>query len=134
MKAKTLVFSLFFLFLWCILIEEATSSIQPDNTKINQRDESVLELTAQQQGLNKADVQITQEIRKRIVEDTSLSTYAHNIKVITKNGTVTLRGPVNSQGEKDKIEASAIRVAGVNSVSSEMQVMGSKPHPHVQGE
>ena len=93
-----------------------------DNTKTNQRDRSANEPTADQQKENRSDRDITQQIRQSIVKDKSLSTYAHNVKVITQNGQVTLKGPVQSEDEKKAIEAMAAEVAGENKVSSELNV------------
>jgi hyperosmotically inducible protein len=93
-----------------------------DNTKTNERDRSANEPTADQQKDNRSDRDITQQIRRSIVKDKSLSTYAHNVKVITQNGQVTLKGPVQSEDEKKAIEAKAVEVAGENKVSSELNV------------
>ena len=78
-----------------------------DNTKVNQRDRNKSEPTADQQKETPADRQLAQQIRKAIVKDKSLSTYGHNIKVITQNGMVTLKGPVKSEEEKQAVEAKA---------------------------
>ena len=76
--------------------------------------------------MNPADRAITQKIRKAIHEDTSLSTYAHNIKIITQNGKVTLRGPVRSEDEKTNLEAKAVSVAGQDNVTDQLEVAPSK--------
>src|SRR5690349_13153655 len=65
-----------------------------DNTKVNKRDRNKAEPTADQQTENRSDRDIAKDIRKAIVDDKSLSTYAHNVKVIVQNGSVTLKGPV----------------------------------------
>jgi hyperosmotically inducible periplasmic protein len=93
-----------------------------DNTKMNQRDGNPNEPTADQQQNNRSDRDITQQIRKAINEDKTLSTYAHNVKVITQNGQVTLKGPVRSDEEKRAIEAKAAAVAGDGKVTSELTV------------
>ena len=85
---------------------------QPDNTKANQRDRSATEATADQQKSNAADMKLTQTIRKSIMSDKSLSSYAHNIKIISQNGVVTLKGPVKSDAEKTAVVAKAVAVAG----------------------
>jgi hyperosmotically inducible periplasmic protein len=95
----------------------------PDNTKQNKDQTSP---TADQQKMNPADRAITQKIRKSIHQDTSLSTYAHNIKIITQDGKVTLRGPVRSEDEKSNIEAKAIAVAGQGNVTDQLEVAPSK--------
>ena len=69
---------------------------QPDNTKVNQRDRSSAEPTADQQKMNSSDQKLTASIRKSILDDKTLSTYAHNIKIISQDGTVTLKGPVST--------------------------------------
>jgi hyperosmotically inducible protein len=94
----------------------------PDNTKVNERDRSTNEPTADQQKENRSDRDITQQIRQSIMDDKSLSTYAHNVKVITQNGQVTLKGPVQSEEEKRTIEAKAAEVAGQNKVTSELNI------------
>ena len=85
---------------------------QPDNTKVNQRDRSATEATADQQKSNAADMKMTKTIRRSIMADKSLSTYAHNIQVISQNGVVTLKGPVKSDAEKTALVAKAVAVTG----------------------
>jgi hyperosmotically inducible periplasmic protein len=95
----------------------------PDNTKKNKDQTSP---TADQQKMNPTDRAITQKIRKAIHEDKSLSTYAHNIKIITQDGKVTLRGPVRSEEEKNNLQAKAVAVAGAENVTSQLEVAPSK--------
>src|SRR3979409_672266 len=97
-----------------------------DNTTVNQRDGNPNEPTADQQKNNLSDRDITKQIREAIVKDKSLSTYAHNVKIITQNGQVTLKGPVRSDQEKRAIEAKATEIVGENKVTSELDV---KPNP-----
>ena len=92
----------------------------PDNTKTNKTDAA--KPTADQQKQNKSDLAITQEIRQLVIKDKALSTYAHNVKIITQNGSVTLSGPVNSEEEKKSVEAKANQVAGATHVKSEIQI------------
>lgn len=101
----------------------AQDAQQPDNTKVN-KDQS--KPTADQQKVNPADRSITQQIRKAIHQDTTLSTYAHNVKVISQDGKVTLRGPVRSEDEKNNIEAKALAVAGQGNVTNELEVAPKK--------
>ncbi len=96
--------------------------VKPDNTRTNREGGQ----TADQQSMTKEDRQLTAQIRKSITEDKSLSTYAHNIKIISQNGTVTLRGPVRSEDEKAAVEAKAKAVAGVTSVNNELTVAPKK--------
>jgi hyperosmotically inducible periplasmic protein len=98
----------------------------PDNTKVNKRDRSSSERTADQAKETKNDREIMQKIRKAIVADKSLSTYAHNIKVISEHGKVTLKGPVNSAEERKNIEAKAVEVAGSGNVTNQISVKGDK--------
>ncbi|MGA9885604.1 MAG: BON domain-containing protein [Candidatus Acidiferrales bacterium] len=78
----------------------------PDNTRIN-KEERVP--TADEQGMSASDRGITQKSRKAIHEDKNFSTYAHNIKIITRNGEVILRGPVRSEDEKTELQAESGR-------------------------
>ena len=94
----------------------------PDNTKTNQRDRSVNAVTAEQQKENRTDRELARRIRRAIAKDKSLSTYAHNVKIITHDGQVTLKGPVRSEDEKRAIEAKATEVVGENKVTSELSV------------
>jgi hyperosmotically inducible protein len=84
----------------------------PDNSAVNKRDKDPGAVTADQQKTNSSDQNITAQIRKSIMADKTLSTYAHNIKVITQDGTVTLKGPVRSDDEVKTIVAKATDVAG----------------------
>ena len=95
---------------------------RPDNTTVNHRDRSENAVTADQQKNNKSDLKITQMIRKDIMADKNLSTYAHNVKIIAVDGKVTLRGPVRSEDEKSKIAVSATRVAGNDNVVNDLEI------------
>jgi hyperosmotically inducible protein len=94
----------------------------PDNTTVNQRDRDTSEATADQQKNSPSDRDLTKQIRQSIVSDKSLSTYAHNVKVITQNGQVTLKGPVRSDDEKRAVEAKATDIAGKDKVTSELAI------------
>lgn len=85
---------------------------KPDNTKVNERDRSAAEPTADQQKMNSSDQKLTASIRKSIMDDKSLSTYAHNIKIISQDGAVTLKGPVRSEDERKSIVSKANAVVG----------------------
>jgi osmotically-inducible protein OsmY len=95
----------------------------PDNTK---RNKDHTDPSADQQKMNPSDRAITQKIRKAIHEDNSLSTYAHNIKIITQDGKVTLRGPVRSEDEKSNLQAKAVEVAGQDNVTNQLEVAPPK--------
>src|SRR5262249_7889563 len=95
---------------------------QPDNTGRNKTDRDTNAKTPGDQSNTSPDVKITAEIRRAIMDDKSMSTNAQNCKVITDAGVVTLRGPVDSQTEKDAIEAKAKAIAGVTRVVNELEV------------
>jgi osmotically-inducible protein OsmY len=104
----------------------AQNSPAPDNTKVNKDDRAAGAPTADQAKNNKSDREIMKEIRKSIHEDTSLSTYGHNVKVIAQNGQVTLKGPVHSDDERKSIESKATEVAGAGKVTNQMTVKEEK--------
>jgi hyperosmotically inducible protein len=95
-----------------------------ENTSINQRDRDHQELTPMDQSNKPADLKITSDIRRAIVKDDRMSTDAKNIKIITVDGAVTLRGPVKTEQEKAAIEAEAVQLAGGN-VHNELEVAGN---------
>jgi hypothetical protein len=95
----------------------------PDNTKKNKDQTNP---TADQQKMNASDREFTQKIRKAINEDKSLSTYAHNIKIITQDGKVTLRGPVRSEDEKNNLQEKAVAVAGQENVTNQLEIAPPK--------
>jgi hyperosmotically inducible periplasmic protein len=99
------------------------SQTAPDNTGRNVRDRGGDTMTPVDQSNDKADLNLTQELRKAIMADDSLSTNAKNVKIITANGIVTLRGPVNTTQEKATIEAKAQSIAGANNVDSQLEII-----------
>src|ERR1700676_887810 len=99
-----------------------TDKAQPDNTKVNKRDRSKAEPTADQGKNNPSDREIMQKIRKAVMDDKSLSTYAHNVKIIAQDGKVTLKGPVRSEEEKQTIEKLATDVAGAGNVTDQITI------------
>jgi hyperosmotically inducible protein len=109
---------------WTLVGAQDTQSNppQPDNTRMNQRDRNSNEATADQQKMNPADHETTKQIRRAIEKDKSISTYGHNVKVITQNGMVTLKGPVRSEEEKKAIEAKAAEIAGPDHVTNQLDV------------
>jgi hyperosmotically inducible periplasmic protein len=92
----------------------------PDNTKVNQRDRSKAEPTADQGKNNLTDRELAQKVRKSLMDDKALSTYAHNVKVIAQGGKVTLKGPVRSDEEKQSVEQKAAEVAGASNVTNDL--------------
>ena len=98
------------------------TAVEPDNSGRNVRDRNDQTKTPGDQSENEADRTITQNIRQVITADDSLSTNAKNVKIITNDGTVTLRGPVKSEKEKAEIEAKAKQVAGVKRVDNQLEI------------
>jgi hyperosmotically inducible periplasmic protein len=99
----------------------------PDNTAVNRRDADMDRTkTPIDQNENQADINRTAEIRKRIVDTPDLSVNAQNAKVITANGKVTLRGPVNSEAEKDLLAKIAVAVAGEGNVDNQLEVAANR--------
>lgn len=103
-------------------IEEVAVPVKADNSGRNVRERSDTEKSALDQNENKADLEITRKIRQSIVTDRTLSTYAHNIKIMTQDGSVTLKGPVRTAEEKIAVEAKALEVAGQGKVVSQIEV------------
>jgi osmotically-inducible protein OsmY len=99
----------------------AANSDDKSNTALNARDRDGKEKTPIDQNENQADIDTTASIRKRVMAE-KLSTEAHNVKIITQNGQVTLRGPVKSEEEKESIEAVARDIAGAGNVESKLEV------------
>jgi hyperosmotically inducible periplasmic protein len=93
-----------------------------DNTGVNKRDRHDNALTPMDQGGSPEDLRITKEIRQAVVGASSLSFTAKNVKIITVNGKVTLRGPVGSESERMDVETMARRVAGPQQVDNQLEV------------
>lgn len=104
------------------MLAQDSQQAPADNTKQNKDQTSP---AADQQKMNPADRAITQKIRKAIHDDANLSMYAHNIKIITQDGKVTLRGPVRTEDEKNSLEAKAVSVAGQDNVTDLLAVAPS---------
>ena len=103
----------------------ADEKTKPDNTSINERDRSSETQTSGDQSNSSADLKITQAIRQALMKDNQLSMTAKNIKVVTANGQVTLRGPVKSAQEKAKIGQLAKSAAGGAQIDDQLEVKGS---------
>lgn len=96
----------------------------PDNTAANVRDRGGETLTPLDQSESEADRTLTQRVRQAVMADDSLSTTAKNVKIITANGVVTLRGPVENEQEKTNIAAKAQQIAGANKVENQLEIAG----------
>ena len=99
---------------------------KPDNTATNERDRSSETQTSGDQSNSKEDVNTTAAIRSAVVKDHSLSATAKNVKIITANGTVTLRGPVKTDAEKTKIAEIAQSAAGNAKIDNQLEVKASE--------
>lgn len=93
-----------------------------ENTKRNVRDKDDTTLTPEDQKETESDINVTANIRKAVTDDDSLSVNAHNAKIITRNGVVTLRGPVDSQAESMRLQQLAKQTPGVTRVDNQLEV------------
>ncbi len=97
-----------------------------DNTKTNERDRNNQTKTSGSQSNNADDVKLTAAIRRAVVGDHSLSMMAKNVKIITADGAVTLRGPVKNDAEKTKIGQLAASAASGVHIDNQLEVKASK--------
>jgi osmotically-inducible protein OsmY len=104
----------------------ASAQTAPDNTKVNKRDRAEGALTADQQKENATDRELAKKIRAALTDDDALSTYAKNVKVIVRNGKVTLKGPVRTAAEKTAVAAKAIEIAGKDQVVNSLSIAPDK--------
>ena len=124
MKRTLLVLTCLSAFILAVVADD-NDKTKPDNTGINERDRSGETKTSGDQSNSSADLKITQAIRQALMKDGELSTTAKNIKVITANGQVTLRGPVKTAQEKAKIDQLARSAAGGAQIDDQLDVKGS---------
>ncbi len=106
--------------------QSTDAGTKADNTKVNKADRAQGAVTADQGKNDKSDVKLAASVRKAIRSDKSLSTYAHNVKVIAQNGQVTLKGPVRSDEEKQAVLSQAKTAAGGSNVTDELTVAPPK--------
>ena len=104
---------------------QETGATAPDNTAINARDRQSDAITADQQSQTSGDVKLTQRIRQAIMKDHALSMMAKNVKIVTIDGEVTLRGPVKTAKERARISSKARAIAGVNRVDNQLEIAGT---------
>jgi osmotically-inducible protein OsmY len=122
--ALTLVLAAALLSFSPIVNAQDAPAVVPDNSAVNVRDRNPNAMTAGQQANAKTDVELTREIRRSVVKDESLSMMAHNVKIVTANGNVTLRGPVKTEDEKNEIATKAQAIAGADKVDNQLEVKG----------
>ena len=120
--ALMLVLSSALLGLGTVATAQDSMSVAPNNSAVNVRDRAPEAMTADQQSNTKSDVTTTRKIRRAVVKDQSLSTLAHNVKIVSVNGKVTLRGPVNTEKEKIAIASKARAIAGRGNVDDQLEV------------
>lgn len=101
----------------------AIAETEPDNSKVNVRDQNPNALTSDDQTSKKEDVELIRKIRRSLTENHNLSTNAQNVKIISHNGYVILKGPVNSAQEKSSVERLARNVAGQDRVANGLSVL-----------
>ena len=131
MKSKVLLLSASLLAGVCVIpvaktpvFAQAAVNSAPDNSAQNERDRDHQTLTPMDQSNKPEDLSISSKIRQAVVKDDQLSTEAKNIKIITIDGAVTLRGPVETEGERADIAAKASQIAGEANVHNELEVAG----------
>lgn len=105
-----------------VTMAQGSTPVAPDNTAVNVRDRNSGAMTAGQQSNSKADIELTRQIRRAVMKDSSLSMMAHNVKIVSANGEVTLRGPVKTAEEKTAIATKAQTIAGVTNVDNQLEV------------
>jgi hyperosmotically inducible protein len=121
-RVRRTVHAILFTGVWAVTAIPAIAQTPADNTKVNERDRATGAVTADQQKENTGDRDVTRKIRQSLMKDKTLSSYAHNVKVIAQDGQVTLKGPVRSDDERRIVEAKATEVAGAGHVTNEMSV------------
>jgi len=129
MRTRSVLVAVFFLVIGCSKTVSAASdqptqksTVPADNTGRNERDRGGATKTPGDQSENEADRTVSQNIRQAVVADDSLSTNGKNVKIITADGVVTLRGPVKSDAEKTNIAEKARRMAGVKKVDNQLEI------------
>jgi len=127
-RHRSLVHGAIFGGLLSIAAGSAIAQTAPDNTKVNKRDRAAGAVTADQAKETAADRELAKKIRAAITGDDALSTYAHNVKVIVRDGKVTLKGPVRSAAEKTSVAAKATEIAGSGHVVNSLSIAPDKDH------
>ena len=124
--ALTLVMFSTLLGLGFVALAQDSTPTAPDNSAVNVRDRAPGAMTAGQQSNSTSDVELTRRIRRAVVQDHSLSMLAHNVKIISTNGAVMVRGPVKTEEEKTAIANKAQAIAGAGKVDNQLEVKGLK--------
>ena len=106
--------------------KQDTDQHKADNTAVNKRDRDKTEATADQGKNNLSDRELMQHIRRDVVKDKSLSTYGHNVKIISDHGKVTLKGPVHSEDERNAIREHAKKYTDEGHIDDQLTVKERK--------
>src|SRR5580704_14690022 len=122
--ASVLVLSMTLVGFATVTTAQDSKTVAPDNSAVNVRDRNPAAMTADQQSNNKADVELTRQIRRAVMKDGSLSMMAHNVKIVSADGDVTLRGPVKTEHEKTVVASKAQAIAGVDKADNQLEVKG----------
>jgi hyperosmotically inducible protein len=122
--ALMLVLSWSLLGLGSVAMAQDSPPVASDNSAVNVRDRAPEAMTAGEQSNAKSDVELTRKIRRAVVKDHSLSMLAHNVKIVSANGSVILRGPVKTEEEKTAIASKAQAIAGADKVDNQLEVKG----------
>jgi len=101
---------------------QGAATSRADNTEMNERDKSGATKTAQKQTDREGDRKLLAAVRRAVVDEKTLSISAHNVKIVVLNGVLTLRGPVNNESEKKKVEELAKQVEGVTNVVNQLDI------------
>ena len=104
----------------------ASDATEADNTKRNSSEQNKNTETSEKQSNSKDDLALTQKVRQAVMKDSSLSMNAKNVKIIAQDGKITLKGPVDSQQEKDTIGTEAEGIAGKDKVDNQLEVKAEK--------
>jgi hyperosmotically inducible protein len=104
----------------------ASDATEADNTRRNSSEQNKNTKTAEKQSNSKDDLTLTQRVRQAVIKDGSLSMSAKNVKIIAQDGKITLKGPVDSQQEKDTIGTEAGEIAGKDKVDNQLEVKAEK--------
>jgi len=124
--ALALVLSASLLGMSTVARAQESAPVAPDNSGANVRDRNPAAMTSGEQSNAKSDVELTREIRRAVVKDPALSTLAHNVKIVTVKGSVTLRGPVKTEEERTAIASKAQEIAGADRVDNQLEVKGQQ--------
>lgn len=124
--ALSLVLSASLLGMGTVVKAQESAPVAPDNSAVNVRDRNPAAMTSGEQSNVKSDVELTREIRRAVVKDPALSMLAHNVKIVTANGNVTLRGPVKTEEERTAIASKAQEIAGADRVDNQLEVKGQQ--------